>query len=98
MIANDLYENVTHLIEKNVGINEIDRSKIKSKLGNHILLKKFLVLSKDANKIMYNAKEKADKGEWYYKFDYIDLDPFGGCVPFLDSAIKSIKNDGINIR
>lgn len=43
---------------------------------------------------MYNAKDKIDKGEWYYKFDYIDLDPFGGCIPFLDSAIRAIKNDG----
>jgi len=54
-----------------------------------------IVLSKDANKLMYNAKEKVDKGEWYYKFDYIDLDPFGGCISFMDTAIQSIKNDGI---
>lgn len=53
-----------------------------------------LVLSKDANKLMYGAKNKIEKGEWYYKFDYIDLDPFGGCIPFLDSAIQAIKNDG----
>jgi len=52
------------------------------------------VLSKDANKLMYSAKKKVDQGEWYYKFDYIDLDPFGGCIPFLDSAIQAIKNDG----
>jgi len=34
VIANDIYENVTHLIEKNVKINEIDPSKIK---GNFFL-------------------------------------------------------------
>lgn len=43
---------------------------------------------------MYNAKNKVEKGEWYYKFDYIDLDPFGSSIPFLDSAIQAIKNDG----
>ena len=29
------------------------------------------------------------------KFDYIDIDPFGTPVDFIDSAIRSIKNDGI---
>lgn len=30
-----------------------------------------------------------------YKFDYIDIDPFGSPVSFIDSAIRSIKNGGI---
>jgi len=30
VIANDLYENTTHLIEKNMKLNQIDLSKIKS--------------------------------------------------------------------
>ncbi len=29
------------------------------------------------------------------KFDYIDIDPFGSPIYFIDSAIRSIKNDGI---
>lgn len=29
------------------------------------------------------------------KFDYIDIDPFGTPIPFLDSAIQNIKNEGI---
>lgn len=29
------------------------------------------------------------------KFDYIDIDPFGSPVSFIDSAIRSIKNEGI---
>ena len=43
---------------------------------------------------MNNAKEKLLKGETYYKLDFIDLDPLGSCIPFLDSAINCIKNDG----
>jgi tRNA (guanine26-N2/guanine27-N2)-dimethyltransferase len=29
------------------------------------------------------------------KFDYIDIDPFGSPVYFIDSAIRSIKNNGV---
>jgi len=29
------------------------------------------------------------------KFDYIDIDPFGSPVNFIDSAVRSIKNNGI---
>ncbi len=29
------------------------------------------------------------------KFDYIDIDPFGSPVPFIDLALKSIKNNGM---
>lgn len=28
-------------------------------------------------------------------FDVIDLDPYGSAVPFLNSALKSIKNGGL---
>ncbi len=29
------------------------------------------------------------------KFDYIDIDPYGSPVPFIDLALKSIRNNGI---
>ncbi len=29
------------------------------------------------------------------RFDYIDIDPFGSPIPFVDSALQSIKNNGI---
>ncbi|MFT4260826.1 MAG: hypothetical protein ACMXX9_00145 [Candidatus Woesearchaeota archaeon] len=30
-----------------------------------------------------------------HKFDYVDVDPFGSPNPFLDSAVRSLKNKGI---
>ncbi|HDP74120.1 MAG TPA: tRNA (guanine(10)-N(2))-dimethyltransferase [Candidatus Woesearchaeota archaeon] len=41
---------------------------------------------------------KEDANEFILKqrpFDYIDIDPFGSPNPFLDSAVKSIRNKGI---
>ena len=29
------------------------------------------------------------------RFDYIDIDPFGSPVGFVDSAMRSIKNGGV---
>lgn len=44
---------------------------------------------KDANLLL---AEHSEPGE---RFDFIDLDPFGTPMPFLDSAIRAIKNKGL---
>lgn len=46
---------------------------------------KFLVGNKDANIFMFENRF----------FDYIDIDPFGSPNPFLDAAIRSVKNKGV---
>ncbi|MCX8182492.1 MAG: tRNA (guanine(10)-N(2))-dimethyltransferase [Candidatus Methanomethyliaceae archaeon] len=44
---------------------------------------------KDANLLLATHSEPGKR------FDFIDLDPFGTPVPFIDSAIRAIKNKGI---
>ena len=43
----------------------------------------------EANKFLSNFSGKEDR------FDFIDLDPFGSPVPFIDSAIRALKINGI---
>ena len=53
------------------------------------LSKRITVKKKEANQTLaaHNAPRK--------RFDYIDLDPFGSPVPFLDSAIRALRNRGM---
>ncbi len=53
------------------------------------LSKRITVKKKEANQILaaHNAPRK--------RFDYIDIDPFGSPVPFLDSAIRALRNHGM---
>ena len=47
------------------------------------------VFEKDANLLL---TEHAEPGR---RFDFIDLDPFGPPSPFIDSAVRALKNRGI---
>ncbi|MDD1776278.1 MAG: tRNA (guanine(10)-N(2))-dimethyltransferase [Candidatus Methanomethylicus sp.] len=47
------------------------------------------VVEKDANLLL---TEHAEPGG---RFDFIDVDPFGPPTPFLDSAIRALKNKGV---
>ena len=50
---------------------------------------KIAVKHKDANAILScNASPKK-------RFDIVDIDPFGTPVPFIDSAVRAIKNNGL---
>jgi tRNA (guanine26-N2/guanine27-N2)-dimethyltransferase len=51
---------------------------------NGFLLERFEVYNEDANVILAKMK-----------FDFIDLDPFGSPVPFLDSAVRSLRAGGL---
>jgi len=55
-----------------------------NELGDHVLLK-----NEDANFLLssYGAPRK--------RFDAIDIDPFGSPVPYLDSAIRALRNGGL---
>jgi tRNA (guanine26-N2/guanine27-N2)-dimethyltransferase len=50
---------------------------------------KVAVCNKDANFLLssYAAPRK--------RFDYIDLDPFGSPVPYIDSALRALRNGGL---
>mgnify|MGYP001626165828 FL=1 len=75
-------------IEKEVGgevyINDINKKNIE------IIEKNKKMLNSNANILNYDAS-KCIPG--YY--DYIDIDPFGSPIPFIEISIKSIKNNGI---
>lgn len=49
---------------------------------------KFKITLKDANILMRDSVKEGG-------LDIIDLDPYGSVVPFLDSALDSIKNGGL---
>jgi len=48
-----------------------------------------LVSNEDANLVLsrYAAPRK--------RFDYVDVDPFGSPVPYVDSALRAVRNDGL---
>lgn len=70
-------------------INEKAFSLAKRNVQINGLSKRMTVKKKEANHILaaHSAPRK--------RFDYIDLDPFGSPVPFLDSAIRALRNRGM---
>lgn len=59
----------------------------------YILIEKNIEKLKLKNTIALNCNLNSLLTE--SKFDYIDIDPFGSPVYFIDSAIRSISNDGV---
>ncbi|MCJ7762185.1 tRNA (guanine(10)-N(2))-dimethyltransferase, partial [Candidatus Bathyarchaeota archaeon] len=53
------------------------------------LQEKVTVKHKDANRLL------SDHGAPKMRFDVIDVDPFGTPVPFLESAIRALRNKGL---
>src|SRR3990167_2092638 len=47
------------------------------------------------NKVALTITGKNAECKFGSAFDYIDVDPFGTPVPYLDAAVKSLKNNGI---
>jgi tRNA (guanine26-N2/guanine27-N2)-dimethyltransferase len=83
---NDISEEAYQLMKKNVSLN------IKGELhekGDRSYLRgeKIIVINKgDANKLM---------AENFRYFDFLDLDPFGSPVEFLDAALRSVRRNGV---
>ncbi|MEM3550829.1 MAG: tRNA (guanine(10)-N(2))-dimethyltransferase [Candidatus Bathyarchaeia archaeon] len=78
-------------VEK-VLINDINRKAFELAKYNvkiNRLSRKVKVVNSDANLLlaMYRAPGK--------RFDFIDLDPFGSPVPFLESAIRALRSGGL---
>ncbi|KAK1351011.1 N2,N2-dimethylguanosine tRNA methyltransferase [Hamiltosporidium tvaerminnensis] len=69
---------------------DIDRNAINSIQENinfnKIDLNKIELIEGDCRKIMISKPDY---------FDVVDIDPFGSCTPFIESAIISIKNNGL---
>ncbi len=77
---------------KKVVVNDISEKAVQMAKHNvHLnkLEKRIIVKNKDANLLlsMYGAPHR--------RFDAIDVDPFGSPVPYLDSAIRALRNHGL---
>jgi tRNA (guanine26-N2/guanine27-N2)-dimethyltransferase len=44
---------------------------------------------------MYLRKDKPSRENQIDKFTIIDLDPYGSAIPFLDSALQSVEENGL---
>lgn len=77
---------------KQIYINDISEKSVelirKNLEINKISENDVKISQKDCNRLMFENKNF---------FDIIDIDPFGTCSPFLENAIKSVKNNGLLI-
>lgn len=84
---NDINEKAFALIMKNLEINSGKLEKASNgRAFFDVLGKKAVVNLGDANYLM---------AEKFRYFDFLDLDPFGSPVEFLDTALRSVKRRGI---
>ncbi|MDI6690569.1 MAG: tRNA (guanine(10)-N(2))-dimethyltransferase [Candidatus Bathyarchaeota archaeon] len=77
---------------KKVLINDINEKAFqlaKANVQMNKLNKRVIVKNEDANRLLsrYGAPRK--------RFDAIDIDPFGSPVPYLDSAIRALRDGGL---
>ncbi|ACS33894.1 tRNA (guanine(10)-N(2))-dimethyltransferase [Thermococcus gammatolerans] len=83
---NDINEDAFRLILKNLELNFGSKPVLANGRAELGLPEKRLVVNLgDANKLM---------SENFRYFDFIDLDPFGSPVEFLDSALRSVRRRG----
>ncbi|WP_048146544.1 tRNA (guanine(10)-N(2))-dimethyltransferase [Pyrococcus abyssi] len=83
---NDISEDAYNLMKKNVLLNfkgELEESNGRAVLKSE---KTLVVNHDDANRLM------AEKHRYFH---FIDLDPFGSPMEFLDTALRSVKRKGI---
>jgi len=80
-------EGVTRVMLSDINTSAVDLAKHNVELNK--IENKITLEHKDANAVLSdNASPKK-------RFDIIDIDPFGTPVPFLDSAFRAIKNNGL---
>lgn len=80
-------ENIKRVILNDIDPKASDLARLNASLN--INSKKVIIKNSDANALLnkYASKER--------RFDFIDIDPFGSPSPYLDSAIRAIKNNGL---
>ncbi|WP_461866588.1 tRNA (guanine(10)-N(2))-dimethyltransferase [Thermococcus sp.] len=83
---NDISEKAFKLMIKNVEANFNLRPIHMEKSTIFEGEKRIIVTNKDANLIM---------AENFRHFDFVDLDPFGSPMEFLDSALRAVKRHGV---
>jgi tRNA (guanine26-N2/guanine27-N2)-dimethyltransferase len=58
------------------------------------LIKKNIELNKVKNVEVYNKDANVLLSEYKYLIDFVDIDPFGSPIQFLDSAARAVSNKG----
>ena len=77
---------------RKVFVNDINPEAAKLARFNverNALAKRVLVANEDAN--LFSSRYAAPRK----RFDYIDVDPFGSPVPYLDAAIRALRDGGL---
>ncbi len=83
---NDISEEAYGLMKKNASLN-IDGELYEEGDRSYLWGEKLVVINKgDANRLM---------AENFRYFDFLDLDPFGSPVEFLDTALRSVRRNGV---
>ncbi|WP_456395123.1 tRNA (guanine(10)-N(2))-dimethyltransferase [Thermococcus sp.] len=83
---NDISEEAFRLMLRNVEANFRIKPALAGKMAVLSGEKRVIVTNRDANLVM---------AENFRHFDFVDLDPFGSPVEFLDTALRSVKRKGI---
>ena len=77
---------------RKVHLNDINPEAVKMMQCNvqlNTFAERISITSEDAN--LFLSRHAAP----YRRFDYIDVDPFGAPVPYLDSAIRALRDGGL---
>ncbi|KAM0673545.1 tRNA methyltransferase 1 [Gurleya vavrai] len=83
IFLNDMDSSSIESIKENFDLNDISKESENKFIFQN---KKIFLTQNNCNSELYNNRNK---------FDVIDIDPFGCCTPFIDSALANIKNDGL---
>ena len=80
-------EGVTRVLLSDINTTAFELAKHNIQLNN--MQSKITIENKDANCVLScNASPRK-------RFDIVDIDPFGTPVPYLDSAVRALKNKGL---
>lgn len=87
MFFNDICPRAVETIQTNLKLNSFDEFKVFGESENIREYKERINITKSDCHILMNR--------FHSFFDVIDIDPFGSCAEFVNSAFKAIKHNGI---
>jgi tRNA (guanine26-N2/guanine27-N2)-dimethyltransferase len=80
-------EGVKHVVSGDINSHSIQLATYNTAINN--LQTRIRLKHQDANRLLSNYSPPKKR------FDIIDIDPFGTPVPFLDSAVQALRNNGL---
>ncbi|WP_297437792.1 tRNA (guanine(10)-N(2))-dimethyltransferase [Thermococcus sp.] len=83
---NDINEDAFRLIVENVKRNIEIEPELTGRVAKFQGAKRITVTNDDANRVMANN---------FRHFEFVDLDPFGSPMEFLDTALRSVRRRGV---